>query len=85
MAAPCAFQLKTIQEWIGHALTGSFPLDVYGGKPDWEPNREAARLLAAEIEKAVSEVAAKAKAAVVGSLSAIEEKTHSVFSSKLLI
>jgi hypothetical protein len=29
--------LKTIQEWIGHALTGSFTLDVYvyGGQPEW--------------------------------------------------
>ena len=26
--------LKTIQERFGHALTGSFTLDVYGGKPD---------------------------------------------------
>jgi len=76
--------LKTIQERIGHSLTGSFTLDVYGGKPDWEPNREAARLIAAEIEKAVSEVAAKTKAAVVGSLSAFEEETHSVSSCKSL-
>jgi hypothetical protein len=36
--------LKTIQERIGHALTGSFTLDVYGGKPEWERNLEAARL-----------------------------------------
>ena len=26
--------LKTIQERIGHALTGSFTLDVYGGQPE---------------------------------------------------
>jgi integrase len=76
--------LKTIQERIGHSLTGSFTLDVYGGKPDWEPNREAARLIAAEIEKAVSEVAAKAKAAVVGSLSAIGEEIDSISSCKSL-
>jgi hypothetical protein len=59
-------------------------LDVYGGKPDWEPNREAARLIAAEIERAVSEVDAKAKAALVGSLSAIEDETDSVSSCKSL-
>jgi len=76
--------LKTIQERIGHALTGSFTLDVYGGKPDWEPNREAARLIANEIERAVSEVAAKAKAAVVGSLSAIGEEIDSISSCKSL-
>jgi integrase len=45
--------LKTIQERIGHALTGSFTLDVYGGKPEWGRNLEAARLAGAEIEKAV--------------------------------
>jgi len=76
--------LKTIQERIGHSLTGSFTLDVYGGKPDWEPNREAARLIAAEIEKAVSEVAAKTKAAVVGSLSAIGGEIDSISSCKSL-
>jgi integrase len=45
--------LKTIQERLGHALTGSFTLDVYGGKPEWEPNLDAARLVGAEIERAV--------------------------------
>ena len=34
--------LKTIQERIGHALTGSFTLDVYGGQPEWGRNLEAA-------------------------------------------
>jgi len=53
--------LKTIQERIGHALTGSFTLDVYGGKPEWEPNREAARLIATEIEKAVKTVESNRK------------------------
>jgi integrase len=46
--------LKTIQQRIGHALTGSFTLDVYGGTPEWEPNLEAARLVGEEIEKAVA-------------------------------
>lgn len=41
--------LKTIQERIGHALTGSFTLDVYGGKPDWSRNVEAARAVGAEL------------------------------------
>jgi integrase len=45
--------VKTIQERLGHALTGVFTLDVYGGKPDWERNIEAAQLLGAEIERAV--------------------------------
>jgi len=41
--------LKTIQERLCHSLTGSFTLDVYGGKPEWEPNREAARLIATDM------------------------------------
>ena len=45
--------LKTIQERIGHAVTGSFTLDVYGGQPEWGRNLEAAQLLGAELEKAV--------------------------------
>lgn len=53
--------LKTIQERIGHAVTGSFTLDVYGGQPDWERNREAARLLGAELERVVNEAAKKPK------------------------
>jgi integrase len=51
--------LKTIQERIGHALTGSFTLDVYGGKPEWGRNLEAARLAGAEIEKAVQQAITK--------------------------
>jgi hypothetical protein len=46
--------LKTIQERIGHALTGSFTLDVYGGQPEWGRSLEVARLLGAELEKAVA-------------------------------
>jgi integrase len=30
--------LKTIQQRMGHALTGSFTVDVYVGTPEWEPN-----------------------------------------------
>jgi integrase len=45
--------VKTIQERLGHALTGVFTLDVYGGQPDWERNVEAAQMIGAEIERAV--------------------------------
>jgi integrase len=45
--------LKAIQERAGHALTGSFTLDVYGHAPEWELNLEAARLAGAAIEVAV--------------------------------
>jgi integrase len=41
--------LKTIQERVGHALTGSFTLDVYGYKPDWNRNVEAVRAWGAEL------------------------------------
>ena len=40
---------------MGHALTGSFTLDVYGHTPDWKTNEDAARRLGDEIAKAVTE------------------------------
>jgi hypothetical protein len=46
--------LKTIQERLGHALTGSFTLDVYGGQPEWGRNLEAAQFVGAAIETAVA-------------------------------
>jgi len=45
--------LKTIQERIGHAVTGVFTLDVYGGQPEWKRNVEAAQMLGAAIAEAV--------------------------------
>jgi hypothetical protein len=53
--------LKTIQEPIGHALTGSFTLDVYGGQPEWGRNLEAAQLVSVELEKAANATIAKLK------------------------
>jgi hypothetical protein len=38
---------------------GSFTLDVYGGKPEWGRNLEAARLADAEIEKTVQQAITK--------------------------
>lgn len=49
--------LKTIQERIGHSLTGSFTLDVYGHTLDWKANGEAAQGLERERAKAVAEAA----------------------------
>ena len=46
--------LKVIQERAGHALTGSFTLDVYGGKPEWEGNVDAARKAGLAIEQSVA-------------------------------
>ena len=43
--------LKTIQERIGHAFTGSFTLDVYGGQPQWNENLDAARKAGAAMSK----------------------------------
>ena len=45
--------LKVIQERIGHALTGSFTLDVYGGKPEWAGNVSAAQKVGAAIAQAL--------------------------------
>jgi len=46
--------LKTIQERVGHALTGSFTLDVYGGQLSGIGTL-AARAVGAELERAVRE------------------------------
>lgn len=74
--------LKTIQERIGHAVTGSFTLDVYGGHPEWERNLEAAQLVGAELEKAVAEAEKRCKeegeADLVGGLIPIHEKGSGV-------
>ena len=45
--------LKVIQERLGHALTGSFTLDVYGHSLDWKYNAEAAIKAGAVIAEAV--------------------------------
>jgi hypothetical protein len=80
--------LKTIQERIGHALTGSFTLDVYGGQPEWGRNLEAAQHLGAElvraIYKAVAKLETETNAGVVGSLLAIQEKGSGALSPKPL-
>jgi hypothetical protein len=74
--------LKTIQERIGHALTGSFTLDVYGGQPEWGRNLEAGRMLGAELEKAVNGAVAKLQneeeVAVIDGLSPFKEKGSGV-------
>lgn len=66
--------LKVIQERAGHALTGSFTLDVYGGQPEWSRNVEAARLIGAELERAASELAMGEDLSLIVSLSAIKEE-----------
>jgi integrase len=73
--------LKTIQERVGHALTGVFTLDVYGGSPEWERNIEAGRLAGSEIERAVRKLENERDSVLVGSLSAIEEKGSGVVTS----
>jgi integrase len=55
--------LKTIQERLGHALSGSLTLDVYT-HAEWTENVEGAQLAGEAIEKAVNSV----------SLTAIQEK-----------
>jgi integrase len=48
--------LKVRKERLGHAYSGDFTLDVYGEKPDWNANLDAAAKLGAAIEKAVREI-----------------------------
>ena len=65
--------LKTIQERLGHALSGSLTLDVYT-HAEWPENVEAARLVGNEIEKAVNSVsltANKEKGPLVGAPEAL--------------
>ena len=61
--------LKVIQERAGHALTGSFTLDVYGGKPEWAGNVEAARKAGQAIEQSVR----KAGQAIEQSIAKVQE------------
>lgn len=49
----------TIKERSGHAFIGDFTMDVYGTKPEWDSNLEAARMAGAEIERALQQVIAK--------------------------
>jgi len=76
--------LKVIQERIGHALTGSFTLDVYGSVLDWSSNVDAAIKAAAAIadavEKADLERKQKAEQTPFVSLTAINEKGLQVHS-----
>ena len=48
--------------------TGVFTLDVYGGRPDWEVNVEAAREAGSEIEKAVEKSLSYCLTAISGSV-----------------
>ncbi len=64
--------LKTIQERIGHALTGSFTLDVYGQTLDWKVNEHTAKGLGNEIAKAVTAVESNLDS---GHLIAYQKKT----------
>jgi hypothetical protein len=48
--------LKTIQERIGHSLTGSFTLDVYGHTLDWKSNEDAAKGPSELIAKSLTEI-----------------------------
>lgn len=74
-----------IQERIGHALTGSFMLDVPGSVLDWSGNVDAANKVAAAIAEAVGESRAEQEQNVEQtpfvSLTAINENGLGVASS----
>jgi len=55
--------LKTIQERLGHALSGSLTLDVYT-HAEWPENVEGARLAGDQIEKAVDSVRSQQNAVI---------------------
>jgi hypothetical protein len=74
--------LKVIQERAGHALTGSFTLDVYGGKPEWVGNVEAARKAGLAIEQSVAK--AQETEPFVG-LTAIKEERLPITKSEALM
>lgn len=65
--------LKVIQERIGHAFTGSFTLDVYGGTPEWKGNVDAANAAGAAIAEAVQKAEQAAKVIPFVSLTAVNE------------
>jgi integrase len=68
--------LKTRQERLGHASTGSLTLDVYTHS-NWEDHLEAARLIGDAIEKAVDSVsltAAKEEGPAGGGQQALDNK-----------
>jgi integrase len=67
LLAKLGVPLTTIKERLGHAFTGSFTLDVYGGKPEWSGNVEAARRVGLEIEQAVESVLDRCLTAISGS------------------
>jgi hypothetical protein len=66
--------LKAIQERAGHALTGSFTLDVYGHAPEWELNLEAARKAGAAIGAAVLKLEEQRESNHSVSLTAIKQE-----------
>jgi hypothetical protein len=74
--------LKVIQERAGHALTGFFTLDVYGGKPEWVGNVEAARKAGLAIEQSVAK-AQRTEPFV--SLTAIKEERLPIAKSEALM
>jgi hypothetical protein len=76
--------LKTIQERAGHALTGVFTLDVYGGSPEWERNLEAGRLAGSEIERAVSKVEKEAMRKLLAAYRLLKKKAQEPSSPKPL-
>jgi integrase len=70
--------LKTIQERLGHALTGSFTLDVYGGQPEWSRNVEAARQVGTEIENVVMQLESEGVSLLSGHLTYSQTKNLGV-------
>jgi hypothetical protein len=76
--------LKVIQERAGHALTGSFTLDVYGGKPEWIRNVEAAHKAGKSHRDSVKDVEEAEKPERFVSLTAIQENSLSTANAQAI-
>jgi hypothetical protein len=70
--------LKVIQERVGHALTGSFTLDVYG-HGDWNGNVKAAYLAGDTLAQAV------VKAENSDSLTTVQQKDLSTVNAQAVV
>jgi hypothetical protein len=66
--------LKSIRERIGHALTGSFTLDVCGGQSEWERNLEDAQMIGAEHRERRNEAGKRIQTCSYGRLISIQRK-----------
>jgi integrase len=81
LLASLGVPLTVIKDRAGHAFTGSFTIDVYGGKPDFSGNVEAARKAGLAIEQAVRTLEVER----FGGLSAIQKNGLSILHTQAAV